>query len=77
MDGNQEKQAEQATDTLSAGILIYAWDVFGNVEKAQPWLETPNSLLGNRSPLTILKTGTLEDIYSVLYELQQIDCGSF
>jgi putative toxin-antitoxin system antitoxin component (TIGR02293 family) len=56
-------------------ILSQAEEVYGNRERALAWLRRPNRCLGNRAPLSLIKT----DAGSRMVEehLVQIDEGMF
>ena len=48
-------------------------DIFGNSEKCNLWLETPNFALGNMKPLEMLKDSYGKEL--VLAELVRIEHG--
>jgi putative toxin-antitoxin system antitoxin component (TIGR02293 family) len=58
-----------------ARILAYAFEVFGNPEKARRWLQKPNRALAGEIPLHMLDTDIGAN--AVYEELGRIDYGVF
>jgi len=53
-----ERLSQEETDRVVrvARIVVFAANVFGNVEKALLWLRSPDDRLANRTPLSLLQT---------------------
>ena len=56
-----------------AGVLAHAVDTFGSRTNANAWLNRPNRVFNNQSPLQILT----QDPAAVEEELVRIDHGMF
>ncbi len=53
-----EPLSRDESDRLArfARIMSFAEAVFGNEEKTRSWMRTPRAVLGDRTPLSLLKT---------------------
>ena len=58
-----------------AEVTLEGLEVFGDTERFNQWLHTPNYALGNRKPLELLKDSYGKDL--VMAELTHIDHGIF
>jgi len=56
-----------------AGVLAHAVETFGSSANADAWLNRPNRIFNNRSPLQVLT----QDPSAVEEELVRIDHGMF
>ena len=66
-------RGEHSDATVYAGVLSHAVDTFGSRTNANAWLNRPNRLFANKTPLQILT----EDPEAVEEELVRIDHGMF
>jgi uncharacterized protein (DUF2384 family) len=55
-------------------VRAHAEDVFADFEVAEQWLNTPNALLGSRTPAEAISEGSLKEVDEILF---RIDYGIF
>ncbi len=72
-DFEAELVEEEDDPTTYAAVLSHAVKTFGSRTNANPWLNKPNRVFHNQSPLQILT----EDPAAVEEELVRIDHGMF
>jgi uncharacterized protein (DUF2384 family) len=58
-------------------IRARASEVFGNMGKAQTWLQRPRRIFNGRSPEQIIESGDTEKMRDVLKALIAIEFGTF
>jgi uncharacterized protein (DUF2384 family) len=58
-------------------VYNHAREIFGEPKKTYSWMTTPNPFFQGMRPKDFIECGTVEDLQSVIDELDRIDQGIF
>ena len=73
VSADQRKKTVQNREELRQLVR----EVFGDLRKAQSWLDTPNPVLSGVKPKDVLESGSADDLALIYDELRRIDHGEF
>lgn len=64
LDGNEQLRGRDAQDRISHlfSIRKTLWSLFQDLDVENDWLREPHSLLDNKTPLSLMLEGSIEDL---------------
>ena len=64
LDGNEQLRGRDAQDRISHlfSIRKTLWSLFRDLDVENDWLREPHSLLDNKTPLSLMLEGSIEDL---------------
>ncbi len=64
LDGNEQLRGRDAQDRISHlfSIRKTLWSLFQDLDVENEWLREPHSLLDNKTPLSLMLEGSIEDL---------------